>query len=417
MQMTKKLLKNSVIYTIGDFINVAVGGFLLLPFYTRVLTQSEFGLFNVLNASILIVTFIVHFGIISTYSRLYFNYTEDKKNSFTGQVIFLHILMSLLLFFFVVAFQEILQVNLFSSVASTTYFYYIFIVSILSFINALYGIYLRVNEEAMKFLVFQLSQVGLYVSFIFIFKEFTPNTLDAILLASFSSGLLIWLYSINKLQFTLSLENFKETVKKVLHFALPIFVGYIMYFLLNRFNILFLQYYETIENIALFSFALQLSMVLQIFAGSFGKAVQPMLFKLNKDELLEKTKQISLFYKVVLTIILIGFYFFSENIILLFAPESYKNSNEVFILLLLGIYAYNFRSVESHLFMYFHKPRYSLYMVAISAFIVVLLSLVLVKKYGFLGSGYAILIGSVVSYIANKYFSFKMLRMEYVKKD
>ena len=159
MQMTKKLLKNSVIYTIGDFINVAVGGFLLLPFYTRVLTQSEFGLFNVLNASILIVTFIVHFGIISTYSRLYFNYTEDKKNSFTGQVIFLHILMSLLLFFFVVAFQEILQVNLFNSVANTTYFYYIFIVSILSFINALYGIYLRVNEEAMKFLVFQLSQL------------------------------------------------------------------------------------------------------------------------------------------------------------------------------------------------------------------------------------------------------------------
>jgi len=411
--MTQKLIKNSVIYTIGDFINVGVGGFLLLPFYTRVLTQSEYGLFNVLNASILIVTFIVHFGIISTYSRQYFNYTEDEKNSFTGQVIFLHILMSLLLFLFVVVFEKILKVNLFSSVSNTTYFYYIFIVSILSFINALYGIYLRLNEEAMKFLVFQILQIGLYVSFIFIFKEYMQNTLDAILLASFGSVFLIWLYSISKLKFTFYLVGFQDTVKKVLHFALPIFVGYVMYFLLNKFNVLYLQHHENIENIALFSFALQLSMVLQVFAGSFGKAVQPMLFKLNKDELIVKSKQIALFYKVILSVILIGFYVFSENIILLFAPESYIKSNEVFRVLLLGVYAYNLRSVESHLFMYFNKPRYSLYIVSISAFVVVVLSLVLVQKYGFIGSGYAILAGSIVAYLANKYFSYKMLKVEY----
>jgi O-antigen/teichoic acid export membrane protein len=67
--------------------------------------------------------------------------------------------------------------------------------------------------------------------------------------------------------------------------------------------------------------------------------------------------------------------------------------------------------------MYFHKPRYSLYIVAISAFIVVFLSFILVQKYGFIGSGYAILAGSIVAYLVDKYFSFKMLRMEYVQKD
>lgn len=401
----------------GDFINVAVSGFLLLPFYTRVLTQSEFGLFNVLNASIVIVTFIVHFGIISTYSRFYFNYADSQKNGFTGQVILLHILMSLALLLLVFFFQEVLQKNLFSSVDNTTYFYYIFIVSVLSFINALYGIYLRVNEEAMKFLVFQLSQVGLYVSFIFIFKEYTQNTLDAILFASFCSAFLMWLYSMSKLKFTFCLDKFKDTVKKVLHFALPIFGAYIMSFLINKFNILYLQHIETIENIALFSFALQLSTVVHIFAGSFGKAVQPMLFKLNKDELIPKSKQIALFYKVILTIILLGFYVFSENIILIFAPESYIKSNEVFILLLLGVYAYNFRSVESHLFMYFHKPRYSLYVISISAFVVLAFSFLFVHQYGFIGSGYAILFGSIVAYVANKYFSFKMLKVQYVKED
>ena len=52
--------------------------------------------------------------------------TEGKKNIFTGQVIFLHILISSLLLLIVVIFQEILQVNLFSSVDNIIYFYYIF---------------------------------------------------------------------------------------------------------------------------------------------------------------------------------------------------------------------------------------------------------------------------------------------------
>ncbi|MDD2974739.1 MAG: oligosaccharide flippase family protein [Aliarcobacter cryaerophilus] len=412
--MSKKLIKNSIIYTIGDFTVVAISGFLLLPFYTRALTQADYGLFNIINASIAILTFLVHFGMISTYSRLYFNQkTEDEKKLFTGQVILLHFLISLVLIILIYIFRETIQNSLLQKVDNTIYFYYIFIMGFFSFISSLYAIVLRINEEAGNFLAFQLSQVGLYVLFIFVFREFTENTLDAILIASFLSAIIVWIYAILKLNFIFKLNNFISIIKKILHFALPIFVGYVMYFALNRFNVLYLQYHESLENIALFSFALQLSMVLTIFAGSFGKAVQPMIFKLERNEVLEKSKKIALYYKLVLTFILIMFYLLADNIISLFAPESYSESKEVFLLLLIGVYIYNLRSVESYLFMYFHKPRYGLYIVTISAFVILILSYIIVDRYGYIGSGYAILIGSFIAYLSNKYYSYKLIKMEY----
>ena len=412
--MTKKLIKNSMLYTIGDFINVAIGGFLLLPFYTRYLEQSEYGLFNVLNASVTILTFIVHFGLISTYSRLYFDQKNEKeKRIFAGQIIIIHFIMSFLIMSILFVFEKDLQYMFLKSINNTLYIYYIFVISIMSFITSLYSMYLRVNEEAGKFIFFQASQVTLYISFIFILQIWVEGILDAILLASFLSSFLAWLFSIFNLKITFSLKKITSAFKKISHFSLPVFIGYMMYFILNKFNILFLQYYESMENIALFSFAFQLSMVLTIFAGSIGKAVQPIIFKLSKDELIKKTKKIAFLYKIVLSVILIVFYGLSEQVILLFAPVSYANSNEAFLLLLLGIYIYNFRAVESHLFMYFNKPRYGLYIITLSAIFVVLLSFILVEKYGYIGSAYAILIGSSIAYLASKLFTYRLLNSEY----
>ena len=416
--LSKKLIKGGVLYTFGDFIGVAVSGFLLLPFYTRALTQTEFGIFSVVNSSLAILTFIVHFGIISTYSRLYFNQKDEyDKKVFTGQIVLLHFFMLSILFLLATIFESTIHKIFFTSINDNRYYFYLALVSAMSFLNALFGIYLRINEQAERFLAFQLFAVALYVAFIFIFKVWIENTLDAILLASFISTFIMWIVSIMNLKFVLLFDNLFNVAKKVFHFALPIFLGYIMYFLLNKFSILYLQYYENLENIALFSFAMQLSTVLVIFAGSVCKAIQPILFKLEKNQIIEKTKKIAFYYKIVLSVAFGGFSLLSGLIISLFAPESYSGSRDVFLLLLLSVYIYNFRSVESLLFMYFHKPRYSLYIVSFGAMFVLILSFLLVPKYGYIGSAYAMLSGSVVAYFASKIYNTKLLKMELKLKE
>ncbi|MDD1422369.1 oligosaccharide flippase family protein [Dolichospermum sp. ST_sed1] len=405
----KILIRNTAIYTIGDFLNVAINGFLLLPFYTRYLSQGEYGYFNIVNAFMTVITFIIHFGIISTYSRMYFIYPCSEKKKFTGHVMLIHLLSSLFLMLVVLVFQDTLLNNFFGTITKPEHYYYIFTVSVLSFINALYGIYLRINEEAYKFLIFQVSQVVLNVFFIFFYKAFFQDTLSSILLASFTSVLIIWLYALTKLKFIIRLEGLILTSKKVISFSFPIFIGYILVFFVNKFNILYLQKNETIENIALFSLALQLSSIINIFAGSSGKALQPLLFKLKEEEIIEKTKKMAIAYKTALTVLLVFFCLFYESLILLAGTEKYINSKKVLLLIALGSYASNFRAVESFLFFYFDKPRYSLYVISASAATVVALSMTLNQKLGYIGAGYAILCGGIISHFTNKKLYFKML--------
>lgn len=411
--MSKKLIKNSVIYTLGDFIGIAVSGFLLLPFYTRFLTKMEFGTFSIINASITILTFIIHFGIISAYSRLYFNQQDEReKKIFTGQIILLHFFIIFTLLFFLIIFQSFFSKIFFTSVNNTTYYYYVLLLSGMNFLTSLYGVYLRLNEEAEKFFAFQITTVVLQVVFIFTFKLWIVNILDAILLATFISSMIMWCISFLSIRYILIIDNIFTAIKNILHFALPMFVGYLMYFLLNKFSTLYLQTHDTIENIALFSFAMQLSTILSLLAASVGKAIQPILFKLEKHQILGEAKRISFYYKIILTLVFFIFFIFSEFIISIFAPSSYLESKELFVILLISTLIYNFRSTESLLFLYFNKPRYSLYIVSIGALFVLMVSYSIVPIYGTLGSALAILAGSMATYLSSIYYETKLLREE-----
>ena len=62
--------------------------------------------------------------------------------------------------------------------------------------------------------------------------------------------------------------------------------------------------------------------------------------------------------------------------------------------------------------MYFHKPRYSLYIVSFGAMFVLILSFLLVPKYGYIGSAYAMLSGSIIAYLASKIYNIRLLKME-----
>lgn len=416
--MNKKLLQNSAIYTIGDFISVAITGFLLLPFYTRVLSTSEFAEFNIIMSSVLIITYIVHFGIISTYSRIYFNKKDNyEKDVYTGQILILHVFIAILLILIMFIFEKQTKDFLIPSIINHEYYYFIIIVSILSFINAMYGVFLRFTEQAGKFLIFQLTTVVLYVIGIFTFKLLVPNTLDAILIASFVSTLIMWAISIYNLKFIVIFTNLLNIFKSTMYFSLPIFIGYILYFLLNKFNVLYLQHYESMEQIAFFSFALQVSSVLVILSGSIGKAIHPMIFRLEKEELLGQVDKLAMYYKLILTGTLLSFLLFTDFVYQILAPEAYSDSKTVFYILLGSVYIYNLRAIESLLFLYFHRPRYSLYVTAIGAFFVVLLSFIFVPQYGSIASAIAILFGSIAVYVSSKLLINRIIHKEFKSKQ
>ncbi|MCL1139590.1 lipopolysaccharide biosynthesis protein [Shewanella pneumatophori] len=400
--MIKNILKSSVIYTIGDFLVVAVSGIFLLPYYTRAMSISEYSVYSVFIAAIGLVTFIVHFGIVSTFSRMYFTKNSEKeRNVYTGQLLIIHCFIVLFFVLFIYLIKGYILSEWLSSIKNDRYLYIIVAISSFSFVVAIYSGYLRVTEKPKLFILFQLSAVFLYVFFIFILRQLGFEALDAVIFALLISTTLMWLVSIYFLPFTLQLKGIVNVSIATMKFSLPILIAYLLYFCLNKYNVLFLQNHVDENQVAYFNFALQLSSILMIVAGAAGKAIQPALYKLPETQVIGTSINLARYYKLTIFTLFIVIFVFSERVILFFAPDDFLKSEDALRVLLISAFIYNFRSVEATLFLYFNKPKYTLYITSFSALIVVSFSAYFVPNFGVMASSYSILLGSITAMLTN----------------
>ncbi len=408
-----KTLRDSIIYTVGDFANVAVSGFIILPLITKLLTADEYGVYATVNASIVLLTYFAIFGLISTYSRMFFNYkTEAELKKFTGHILILHLLISIILLACMVVFKNMWSPIFTGKTSIVHYYVYVFIIPILGFVKNLYSISLRMREKPISFVIYQLGFVLAYITLLIGSLKLVTNQLDAIFFANVIANLLFWIIAIIKLKFQFDLSTMKETVQKVLPFAFPILFGYLLYYIITKFNILFLQKYESMSNIALFSFAFQISTLFTIFAGAFGKAMQPLVYKTQITDLRRTINTMAYKYKLSITGLTALLLLASPLMINILGSNNFGDSLYIAWLLILSTYLYNFRLVESFLILYFNKPRYSVVITICSATSVLIASLILVPKYGYWGSATSITLGSFMAYIANKIITTKLINEE-----
>ena len=93
MSREKKLLKHTVIYAIGNFGSKALN-ILLLPFYTRVLTQAEYGSIDIVLISLILLSPFVSVNM----GEAVFRFSVDKKYN-KEQVLNAGLIISILGFF------------------------------------------------------------------------------------------------------------------------------------------------------------------------------------------------------------------------------------------------------------------------------------------------------------------------------
>src|SRR3954462_15264518 len=74
-----RLLGSAVLYGAADVIVLAIGGVLLLPMYTRTLSQGDFGIYVIVKANAEIFTYVLYFGLPSAVTRLYFDYRQANE--------------------------------------------------------------------------------------------------------------------------------------------------------------------------------------------------------------------------------------------------------------------------------------------------------------------------------------------------
>ena len=380
-----------MLYGAADVIVMAVGGFLLLPLYTRTMTQAEFGTYVAVKANTEIFTYLIFLGLPSAVSRVYFDYRKTgQQAAYIGSVLMFFGLCLLLLLALLSFCGSRLWSLLSPAIPSDPFLAFSVGLATVGFLSTIGSLWLRMEGRATAFALVQVGSATVLASMAVINLVVLGQGLQGLLwamLASTAAGALLlpWLLGHN-FKFRIQWAHIRDSWA----FAGPSLLGYTAYFLLNRISTLILQRHVSMDEVAVFGLSQQLAMIVTIAAGAFGKAQQPMVFGAAPSDaplLLDRAGRLLWAMMLAVTGLLL---LFSAELLNLIAPRGYEGGLPILLILLIANFANSFAQVSDTALLYHRRPRVSVAVSIFGAILSVCLSLLIVPRYHALGAALAI---------------------------
>lgn len=398
----KDLLVNIATYAGGDFLVLAVGGFLLIPLYTRHLSPSDYGVFVATRTNSEIFTYIVQLGIVSAISRVYFIFkaTGQHRKYISSILIFSLASTAILLIGFGLT-GKFLWKQLSPNVPAMPYMWFALGIAFSSYVPAIYFIILRVEERARAFVITQVASAVLLVAFALFWVLEMKMGLKGVLWALTLNGLISWIgcliLLVRKLEWGFEWEHLRISLK----FGMPLLIGYLAYFFINRFGIVFLQRHVSLAEVGLFGFAQQLAMAVSLVSVAFGKSFQPMIFATEESEIGNTISRLSRIYLVFMVCVGAIVATFASEILRVIAPRAYAHAYYIFVLLLVSNTINTLHLISDSVILYRHRPALSMVVSISGSAATVLANMWLVPKFGVNGAiGSSLLASGVITAIS-----------------
>jgi O-antigen/teichoic acid export membrane protein len=407
----KKLAANVAIYAIGDFLVVAVGGFFLVPLYTRHLSPADYGVFVVTRANSEIFTYILQFGIISAVARVYFIFSaKQQQRQYIGSILIFH-------FCTVAVFLVVLGVagnfiwrQLSPAVPAMPYLWIASGLAFLSFVPGLFSILLRVEERSKFFVAVQAISAVLLVLCVILFLVVLKAGIAGLFGALILSGGITWAVLLVLLFRRLQWNFHWEHIRVSLKFGMPVVISYIAFFVMNRFGIIILQRHVGLAEVGLFGLAQQVAMVISLVGMAFGKSFQPTIFSSDESAVTDLVSRLGSIYFISMLLGAAVFASFASELLVILAPRSYGRAYYVLVLLIIANVVYWFKLISESVVLYRNRPNLAMTVSLAGGAISVLGNLWLVPKIGIYGAVLSSLLTSCVVTAASMIVARRMVR-------
>jgi len=320
----KKLLTDSVLYTIGGIIPQLLN-FVLLPIYTRFLTPQDYGILNYTN-SIIMFLFVLSFLSLNTFLlRHYFDFEkEEERKKLIGNIFLFLLIYNVILFGIeILIFPKIISI-LDIKIEFNPYFILALSNNFLNIFSIVPLIIFRVKEKAFKFVILNST------------KPIFKNLLSLILITKFNYGVLgkyygnlavniifIVIYFIIVFRNSIFNINIKQ-IQKGLNFSLPLLPSAISFILIDMIDRIILERYVSLDRIGIYSIAYTLGFGLNVIIQGAYHAFEPVFFKkIYDDDFNSLFKIIKKHYVFIILILGLSIALFSKEILLIMASEQF----------------------------------------------------------------------------------------------
>lgn len=398
-----QLLKNSLIYSISILFQGGVV-FFLLPLYTSYLSATEYGIIAVLSS---LTGFLSMFYLLSLHgsaTRFYFDHSEDEqKNNELFSTLFLFLLgfgLFLSVIFFL--FHSTLLDPFLEGIAFYPYSLLVLVSVFLSSFYLLYQAILQARQKAGKYGIINFIYVFTNSFLIILFLVFSSLKVTGVLIAPILTNLIFFIYICIDIFLKQKIHFNTQILKECLKYAIPLLPHSLFTWAMLTVNKIFLNNMESTALAGVYDIGFIFANLINILAWAINQAYVPWFFskmkekEINSQQIVKFAHDATVFYCFFAFLLSL----FIKEILPFFVTDEFNSAASIVPILAFG-YVFNglYYFFVNPLFYNKKSTKYVSFCTIISAILNIALNLLLIPKFGIIGSAIGTLISLVISSI------------------
>lgn len=399
-------IKASIWFLVCSFLQKGIS-FITTPIFTRVLSTSEYGQYNVFISWMSIITVFVSLNLYyGVYVRGLVKYQDDRKHftsSLQGLMLSLVFLWTIIYFVFRAYINEIIGLTTNQMLLMLTM---IWTTGVFNFWATEKRVELKYKSLVAITLLLSLAKPITSLIFIRLSNDkVTARILGLVLVELIvCSVLFIKQMYIGKQFFS------KRYWKHALLFNIPLIPHYLSTSILNSSDRIMIDKMVGSSEAGIYSLAYSVSMIMTILNTSLMQTIEPWMYQKIKDNKVEDISKVAYPCFAIVAVINIALIAMAPEVIRLFAPIEYYEAIYVIPPVAMSVFfmfSYTFFAVFEF---YFEKTKQIAFATSFGAVLNIVLNFICIKLFGYVAAGYTTLICFCVYTFMHYYFMQKICK-------
>ena len=416
----RRLAWQTLVYGTGNVLTRFVT-FLLLPLFTHVLTQEEYGIATLVYVFLGFMNIIYHYGLDAAFMR-HVSELEDgqEKKKFFSTAVWLSLGTSGIFSLLIMTLGRVLSVTLLGDEGYERVFVLAAGILFLDTLSHVPFALLRMQEKAVIFTLVKLLNVvatlGLNIYFVGILSRGITGIFTSAFLASVITTLSVITATVVSFRFTFIPRQAKEFVK----FGLPFVPAGLAAIAMEMIDRYILAYLKDTSAVGLYSAGYKLGILMLLLTTAFNYAWQPFFLKMgNTREARPVFARIFTYFVLVATFVLLTVTAFIHEIIhvrifgySIIGPAFYDA--EPIVPLILCAYVFQGAYLNFLPGIYFEKRTYQIPLITgVGAVVNIVFNFLLIPVYGMMGAAVATLAGFSTMAVLTFFVSRRLFPVSY----
>ncbi|AKB17615.1 flippase [Methanosarcina sp. WWM596] len=415
MSLARDVAKNTSFILFGNIVVKLIALFVSV-YLARYLGVNNYGKYTFVTTYLMFFTFISGFGLDQVIIR------EIARNPSTTNVVFNNAFYIRIVTSIVAVLLAVAGIRILNYPYDTVIYVYLVSITLL-----FQGISYLIESLFQSNLKMEYSSIALIISKCFFALSIfliilNKGTLMNIFLVSILSEafrtLIDYMYS--KKFIKINIDFNLGTLKYLIKQALPFVIGYGLFIIYYRIDVLMLSIYQGDIPVGIYSAAYKLTDPLLFLPGALASTLMPVMSKqyFSDKEKLKNTYLMSMRYILALMLpIVFGIYLLSKDIINFLYSSEFSGSI-IALQMLSGTIIFNsLNSIQSSLLTSVNRQELNTLTIGICCILNIGLNVVFIPDYSYMGAAFATLVSVIALFFIEFYFIYVNLSLHFVNVD